>query len=103
MIEKTRMNINSSKLGYIVFKPVFYVYDEYIENKELVDEMCYDKLVFSDIICLVTPEHFGESTIKRINQAKKLKKELLIFDGEKSFKYNDILFKNKIRGGKNGK
>ena len=77
-----------TKLGYIVFKPVFYVYDDYIKNKELIDDMCYEKLIFSDIICLVTPEHYGESTIKRIQQAKILKKDILIFDGKKSYLYD---------------
>ncbi len=52
-------------------------------------DMCYDKLVFSDIVCLVTPEHFGESTIERIKKAKNLKKEILVFDGKKSFEYDE--------------
>ncbi len=84
-----RAEIYFTKLGYIVFKPVFYVYNDYIESKDLVDDMCYDKLVFSDIVCLVTPEHFGESTIERIKQAKNLKKEILVFDGKKSFEYDE--------------
>lgn len=50
--------------------------------------MCYQKLLFCDIVCLVTPKHIGESTIKRIEQARTLKKEILVFDGEKSFIYN---------------
>lgn len=36
----------------------------------------------------VTPEHYGESTIKRIQQAKILKKDILIFDGKKSYLYD---------------
>ena len=77
-----------TELGYIVLKPVFYVYSDYIKNKELIDKMCYQKLLFCDIVCLVTPKHIGESTIKRIEQARTLKKEILVFDGEKSFIYN---------------
>lgn len=29
-----------TELDYIVFKPVFYVYTDYIKNKELIDKMC---------------------------------------------------------------
>ena len=83
-----KAEIYFTELGYIVLKPVFYVYSDYIKNKELIDKMCYEKLLFCDVVCLVTPKHFGESTIKRIKQAKALKKEILVFDGEKSFIYN---------------
>lgn len=83
-----KAEIYFTELGYIVFKPVFYVYSDYIKNKELIDKMCYEKLLFCDIVCLVTPKHFGESTIKRIKQAELLEKEILVFDGEKSFRYD---------------
>ena len=71
-----------TKLGYICFAPVIYVFDEYMENKDLIDSMCEEKLKVADICVLVT-EHIGESTMNRIMQARELGKPIYnMIDGK---------------------
>ncbi len=67
--------------GYIVFKPVFYNLEEYEPNMDMYNDMCYEKLLVCDIVCITTPEHIGESTRNRIKQAKSLNKDIWVFDG----------------------
>ncbi len=78
--------------GYIVFKPVFYILEEYQQNIEMYNDMCYEKLLVCDIVCIVTPKHIGESTRNRINQARTLGKEVWFFDGDivREFKNEDL-------------
>lgn len=71
-----------TKDGYIVFKPVFYNLKKDNSKLEMYNDMCYEKLLFCDIVCIVTPKHIGESTLKRIKQSKKLGKKILVYDEE---------------------
>lgn len=68
-----------TKKGYICFAPVIYNLDEYTMVSDLVDDMCYEKLLVCDICVIVTPEHVGKSTHNRIEQAIKLNKPVYIF------------------------
>ena len=69
-----------TKKGYIAFKPVFYDLKENDPNMDIYNDMCYEKLLFCDIVCIVTPNHIGNSTKIRIKQAKHLNKEILVFE-----------------------
>jgi hypothetical protein len=73
------------RLGYIVFRPTFYNVKQYDECKEMLDDMCYEKLLISDIICIVS--HIGDSTINRINQARELGKEVMMWNGSMMIKF----------------
>lgn len=72
-----------TKQGYIVLAPVFYTIDEYLsfgECPNMLDDMCYEKLLICDFLVLVTPEHIGKSTRSRIEQAKEFDKTVYIID-----------------------
>ena len=56
--------------GYICFAPVIYTLDEYYKYADLLDDMCYQKLLMTDICVIVTPDHIGRSTTKRIQQCQ---------------------------------
>lgn len=62
------IELKLTNMGYIVFAPVIYDYDIYKQNKEMIDEMCEQKLNMSDFCVVVNPQHIGESTRKRIEQ-----------------------------------
>lgn len=64
-----------TKMGYIVFKPVFYDLDEYNKYEDIIDEQCYEKLKACDILCVVG-KHIGDSTRLRIKQAAIMGKEI---------------------------
>lgn len=69
--------------GYIVFAPVFYNLEKYLsfgEYPNMLDDMCYQKLILCDFLVIVTPEHIGESTSNRIEQAKELNKPVYILE-----------------------
>lgn len=72
-------------MGYIVFAPVIYDFDEYKSFGEwpnMLDDMCSQKLDMCDILVIVTPEHIVKSTTMRINQAKEMEKPIyMIKDG----------------------
>lgn len=87
-----------TKLGYIVFKPIFYNINDYNEYKNIVDEQCYEKLKVCDILCIATPEHIGQSTILRIKQAAKLGKKIYYWSDfyENHFREINFSFINKI-------
>ena len=59
-----------TKQGYICFTPVIYTIDEYTEHKELLDNMCYQKLLMADICVIVTSDHIERSTSKNIQQCQ---------------------------------
>ena len=65
-----------TKQGFICFTPVVYDLDIYRQYADLLDDMCYEKLLVCDAIVIVTPEHIGKSTSLRIQQAKELGKGL---------------------------
>ncbi len=83
-----------TKQGYIVFKPVFYDLCLYNKYKDIIDEQCYEKLLVSDIICIVTPEHIGVSTLERINQATKLGKKIMYWNKDKCTMCDDSQIEN---------
>lgn len=72
-----------TKQGYIVFKPVLYGDEVNDDNIDMLTDMCTEKLQVCDIVCLVTPSHVGESTMKRLVQARNLNKILTLYDNGK--------------------
>ena len=70
-----------TKMGYICFAPVIYNFDVYKQYSELLDDMCYEKLLVCDICVVVTPEHIGKSTSNRIKQAIDLGKLVYVWEG----------------------
>lgn len=67
--------------GYIVFKPVFFGLDKNDKKLVMYTDMCTQKINMCDVVCVVT-EHIGESTRKRIEQARKLGKKIIYFNSE---------------------
>lgn len=78
-----------TKMGYIVFKPVFYKLNTYNKYKGIVDGHCYEKLKMCDILCLVG-DHIGSSTRTRIEQAKELGKEIYHWTSDDKFEELDV-------------
>lgn len=68
-----------TKMGYICFAPVIYDYEIYKEYMVMLNCMCYEKLLVCDFCVVVTPEHIGKSTSKRIKQAYELGKPVYVF------------------------
>lgn len=68
-----------TKQGYICFAPVIYDFDIYLQHKQLLKDMCYEKLLQADLCVVVTPEHIGKSTSLRIKQAKELHKPVFVW------------------------
>lgn len=93
-----------TKLGYIVFKPVFYDINEYNKYKDIVDAQCYEKLKMCDILCIVT-DHIGDSTFLRIKQAAKLGKKIYYWSDfyENHFREINFSFINKLKNEKENK
>lgn len=69
-----------TKRGYICFAPAIYNLEIYNQHAELLDDMCYQKLLVCDICVVVTPEHIGKSTTKRIQQATEFGKPVYFWD-----------------------
>ena len=46
----------------------------------ILDDMCYEKLLVCDICVVVTPEHIGKSTTNRIKQAFELGKPVYLWE-----------------------
>lgn len=84
-----------TKKGYICFAPVIYSLDVYNQYPDLLDDMCYEKLLVCDFCVLVTPEHIGKSTRNRIKQAVRLGKPVYVYeDGElKDFDVSSLYIK----------
>ena len=72
-----------TKMGYICFAPVIYELETYKQYAKTIDDMCYEKLLVCDICVIVTPDHIGKSTSKRIKQAEELNKPVYIYDRNK--------------------
>lgn len=58
-----------TKKGFICFTPTFYDLKLYEAHQEMIDDMCYQKLLVSDLCMIVTPEHIGKSTRARAQQS----------------------------------
>ena len=71
--------ITLTKMGYICFRPVIYNLSTYLRCKELIDDMCKEKLLLCDICVIVTPEKIGESTKQMIQLAINLGKTVYEF------------------------
>lgn len=74
-----------TRKGYIVFAPVFYNVEEYLsfgEYPNMLDDMCYEKLLICDFLVLVTPEHIGKSTTLRIEQATTMGKKVYVLEND---------------------
>lgn len=69
-----------TKMGYICFAPVIYNLDVYNQYSDLLDDMCYEKLLVCDFCVIVTSEHIGKSTQNRIRQAEELNKPVYVWE-----------------------
>ena len=72
-----------TKQGFIVFAPVIYDPNVYKDVSGMIDEMCFEKLLACDAVCLLTPNHIGKLTAKRLRQAKELGKEIYVWSNDK--------------------
>ena len=86
-----------TKAGYICFRPAIYDFAVYKQYADMLDEMCYQKLLICDFCVIVTPEHIGKSTSHRIQQSFDLGKPVYTWDFEKK---ELVEFPNKEKGGK---
>lgn len=80
-----------TRMGYIVFAPVFYSKEEYLSfgnEPNMLDDMCYEKLQMCDFLVLVTPEHIGKSTTLRIKQAAVMGKKIYTLENDKLKEYS---------------
>lgn len=74
-IQGCREDIDGKRLHYI--RPVFYNVEEYLsfgEFSNMLDGMCYEKLLICDFLVLMMPEHIGMSTVLRMEQWFSIKK-----------------------------
>lgn len=78
-----------TKQGYICFAPVIYNFDDYLRMPEMLDDMCYEKLLISDLLVLVTPEHVGKSTTLRIQQARERGIPVYVFENNELIPYQE--------------
>lgn len=83
-----------TKMGYICFAPVIYNYEIYKDYANLLNDMCYEKLLVCDICVVVTPEHIGKSTSNRIRQAIDMGKPVYIWSNGNLIKYESLSVKN---------
>ena len=74
-----KAEIELTKAGYICFAPAIYDFEVYKQYPDLLDNMCYEKLLVCDLCVVVTPEHIGKSTTNRIRQAIQLNKPVYIW------------------------
>lgn len=79
-----------TKMGYICFRPVIYNYEEYIKNKDLLDDMCFNKLLITDICVVVTPNYIGKSTKKRIKDSILFNKPVYVWENGELKLIDDI-------------
>ena len=69
-----------TKLGYIVMAPVLYGYENCKPWHAMLTQMCEDKCKICDMCVVVTPEHIGDATRKRIRQARNMGKPVCVFN-----------------------
>lgn len=72
--------IELTKQGYIYFAPVIYNFETYKQYPDLLDDMCYEKLLVCDFCVVVTPEHIGKSTSNRIRQTISMNKPVYVWE-----------------------
>lgn len=72
-----RVERKLTKQGFICFAPAIYNFSEYLKYMDLVDDMCYEKLLVCDL-CVVLS--LGKSTNMRILQAKELNIPIFTFN-----------------------
>lgn len=87
-----------TKMGYIVFAPVIYQYDVYLQMPELLDDMCYEKLLVCDICVVVTPEHIGKSTTNRIKQAFEFGKPVYLWENGNMVEFTPNMLEERTLG-----
>lgn len=86
-----------TKMGYICFAPVIYSISIYKQYPEMLDDMCYEKLLVSDICVIATPDHIGSSTENRIRQAIEFGKPIYVWNnGLKLFDTSNYKSKLKV-------
>lgn len=76
-----------TKLGYICFAPAIYNYEEYLTVADIVNDMCYAKLMVCDICVIVNPQRIGKSTKSRIEQAENLNIPVYKWENESLVEY----------------
>lgn len=86
-----------TKAGYICFTPVFYDLNIYNQMPDLLDDMCYEKLLVCDLCVVVTPEHIGKSTTNRINQAFALGKPVYLWENEHMVEFTPNMLDERVR------
>lgn len=70
--------------------PSDYDIDVYKQYSNLIDDICYQKLLICDLCVIVTPEHIGESTKKRIRQSIELGKPVYVWKDNEFKLYIDV-------------
>lgn len=76
------VEIELTKQGYICFAPAIYCFETYKQYPDLLDDMCYEKLLVCDLCVVVTPEHIGKSTSNRIRQAISMNKPVYVWEND---------------------
>ena len=71
-----------TKAGIIYFVPAIYDVNIYKQHPDMLDDMCYEKLLVCDYCVLVTPEYIGKSTTNRIMQAIELGKPVYVWKND---------------------
>lgn len=66
--------------GFICFAPVIYDVDTWSLNKEMLDDMCFEKLQIADLFVIVTADHIGKSTRLRMRQSRVLNIPVYIYE-----------------------
>lgn len=74
------VEVELTKQGYICFVPAIYCFETYKQHSDLLDDMCYEKLLVCDFCVVVTPEHIGKSTSNRIRQAISMNKPVYVWE-----------------------
>ena len=69
-----------TKAGYICFAPVIYNKNVAEKYMDTLSDMCYAKLYACDFCVIATPDHIGESTKNRIEQARCLNKPVYVLE-----------------------
>lgn len=85
-----------TKADYIVFAPAIYDFYVYLAHKDVLNDMCYEKLKICDLCVLVTPEHVGKSTSNRIRQAFEMGKPVYIWDNKTKY-FGELLDEKKLQ------